>query len=70
MSLGSFIKKTKAHSSNPGRRCVLGPYAKDVFKLSALGYTYAQNVLYLHDEKNLTVSEPTVSRYIKNSPQS
>lgn len=38
MSVASFIKKTKAHGSNPGRRCVLEPCAKDVFRLSALDY--------------------------------
>lgn len=38
MSVASVIKKTKAHGSNLGRRCVLGPYAEDVFRLSALEY--------------------------------
>jgi intein-encoded DNA endonuclease-like protein len=67
MTLKAFIAATPANGCKRGRRCLLTPHRADVLQLSELGYTHLQIIAYLRDEKGLSVSLPTVSRYIKTN---
>jgi len=69
MSIEAFISKTPARGKQRGRRRVLTAHREDILTLAGLGYTHRQIVAYLSAEQSLTVSVPTVSRYIKNQSQ-